>query len=115
MVKLVDPVGAPLVPAVDTALVRLVARAHRWWTELRKGELDISTLATREGVKPSYMTRVLRLAFLSPGVIDALLKARQSPAATVGTLTLGAGVAARWDEQDWVVVGASAELKRGAV
>lgn len=104
VVKLVDVGGAPLVAAPDTSLLRLVAKAHRWWGELRKGELDISSLSTREGVKPSYMTRVLRLAFLSPAVTDALLKGRQSASATVSELTLGCGVAASWAEQSRVLV-----------
>ncbi|MHA6724314.1 hypothetical protein ACX40P_15100, partial [Sphingomonas sp. RS2018] len=99
VVKLVDAAGAPLVAAPDTALLRLIAKAHRWWAELRKGELDITTLAIREGVKPSYMTRVLRLAFLSPIVINAVLKGRQSTAATISELTLGRGVSATWEEQ----------------
>ncbi|MHA6724311.1 recombinase family protein [Sphingomonas sp. RS2018] len=100
VVKLVDAAGAPLVAAPDTALLRLIAKAHRWWTELRKGDLDITSLSQREGVKPSYMTRVLRLAFLSPKVIDAVLKGRQSTAATISELTLGCGVPAAWEEQE---------------
>jgi site-specific DNA recombinase len=100
VVKLIDAGGAPLVAAPDTSLLRLVAKAHRWWVELRKGEVDISTLSIREGVKPSYMTRVLRLAFLSPKVTDALLKGRQSGAATVSELTLGAGVPPVWADQE---------------
>ncbi len=99
MMKLVDPSGTPLIPALDTALLRLIAKGHRWWSELRKGELDISALAAQEGVQPSYLTRVLRLAFLSPAVVDGMLKGRQSAGATVSDLTLGRGVPKRWAEQ----------------
>ncbi|MHA6724274.1 hypothetical protein ACX40P_14865, partial [Sphingomonas sp. RS2018] len=99
VVKLVDAAGAPLVAAPDTALLRLIAKSHRWWAELRKGELYITSLSLREGVKPSYMTRVLRLAFLSPKVVEAVMKGRHGTAATISELTLGCGVPAAWDEQ----------------
>lgn len=57
----------------DPSLVRLLLKARCWWTQLLDGELDVQNLAEREGVTPSYMTRVVRLAFLSPKVVDALL------------------------------------------
>jgi site-specific DNA recombinase len=106
VVRLVDVAGAPLTHMPDTSLQRLVAKAHRWWSELRRGELDITALAAREGVKPSYMTRVVRLAFLSLNVIDAVLAGRQSAAATVSELTLGSVVAPLWREQERALVAA---------
>jgi hypothetical protein len=99
VVRIVDPGGAPLNAAPDTSLLRLIAKGHRWWAELRKGEADITALAASQGVMPSYMTRVLRLAFLSPAVIEGLLGGRQSTRATVQELTLGSGIEPRWSNQ----------------
>lgn len=40
------------------------------------GNLDPSTLAAQEGVSVSYVVRVLRIAFLAPAVVDAVLDGR---------------------------------------
>ena len=61
----------------DATLIRLLVKARRWWSELAKGEVDIKTLASAEGVTPSYMTRIVRLAFLAPDTVEAILAGRQ--------------------------------------
>ena len=62
----------------DPTLLRLLVKARRWWSELAKGEVDIKTLASAEGVTPSYMTRIVRLAFLAPDTVEAILTGRQA-------------------------------------
>jgi hypothetical protein len=99
VVRLVDGKGTSATTAPDPALLRLVAKGHRWWAELSKGEVDTKTLAAREGVHAAYLTRVLRLAFLSPGVVEAMLAGQQSASATIGELTLGSGVDPDWNTQ----------------
>jgi hypothetical protein len=78
---------------------RLLARAHRYWRELRKGELNIKTLAAREGVSASWITRTLRLAFLSPEVTGAILTGKQRSAIDLGALTATDAVRPLWTEQ----------------
>jgi hypothetical protein len=36
-------------------------------------------LAEREGIAPSYMTRVLRLTLLAPNIVKAVLNGAQAP------------------------------------
>ncbi len=72
---------------------------RHWWAQPQTGEVDSKAIGTLESVQPSYMTRVLRLAFLSPAVIDAILAGQQKPRMTIQALTLGAGVDARWQGQ----------------
>jgi hypothetical protein len=67
-------------PASNASKVRLLLKARRWWNELRKGEVDIKTLASNEGVQASYVTRVVRLAFLAPAVVDTILAGTALPA-----------------------------------
>ncbi|MCP3733106.1 hypothetical protein M9978_22115, partial [Sphingomonas sp. MG17] len=57
----------------DHSALKLLVTARRWWTILREGEIRIKELATREGISASWMTRVVRLAFLSPEMVDAVL------------------------------------------
>ena len=45
---------------------------------LESGEFaTIAELAEREGIAPSYMTRVLRLSLLAPDIVEAILDGRQ--------------------------------------
>jgi hypothetical protein len=84
----------------DPTLVQLVSRAHRWWAMIREQDIGPAELARREGVTVSYVSRVLRLAFLSPPVIDAILDGKQR-ASVDGTMMLRHDAIAReWDLQE---------------
>lgn len=73
----------------DPALVNLLMIARRWWARLATGETDIATLARSEGVNDSWVTRVVRLNFLAPKIINAILEGAQpaalNPSALVST------------------------------
>ncbi|MGN6155402.1 MAG: recombinase family protein [Sphingomicrobium sp.] len=72
--RLVDDSGlAACEAAPDETMARLVVRARTWWATLEQTGQTVSELATSEGVTASYLTRVLRLAFLSPKVVSAVL------------------------------------------
>ena len=43
----------------------------------------IAELAEREAIAPSYMTRVLRLTLLAPGIVEAILEGKQGPEVTL--------------------------------
>lgn len=61
-----------------------LARAFRWKGLLESGEYaTIGELAEREGIAPSYMTRVLRLTLLAPDIIEAILDGTQGPEVTL--------------------------------
>jgi hypothetical protein len=73
--------------APDNTLVKALARAFRWKRLLESGEYaTIAELAEREGIAPSYMTRVLRLTQLEPVIIEAVLDGRQGDAVTLARL-----------------------------
>jgi site-specific DNA recombinase len=97
--RMIQHNGSPITATLNPSLIKLLVKARRWWATLREGEVDIKTLARREGVQAPYLTRVLRLAFLSPAVVDAMLAGRQSSTATVTELTLGSGVHPDWATQ----------------
>ncbi|MCF3595792.1 hypothetical protein LZG00_17525 [Rhodobacteraceae bacterium LMO-12] len=64
---------------MDNTLVKALARAFRWKRMLESGEFTtIAELAEREGIAPSYMTRVLRLTLLAPDVVEAILAKQHS-------------------------------------
>lgn len=81
------PEGAALPRRTDNTVVKALARAFRWKRMLESGEFStIAELAEREGIAPSYMTRVLRLTLLEPGIIEAVLDGRQNDAITLAGL-----------------------------
>jgi hypothetical protein len=98
-VRLVQGDGLAPSPTTNTALISLVLKAHRWWQILQTGDIDIKMLAAREKVSASWITRVLRLAFLSPAVTDALLAGRLRAGVDGAQLTATGAVPACWVEQ----------------
>ena len=78
------PEGAAQPRKTDSTLVKALARAFRWKRMLESGEFaTIAELAEREGIAPSYMTRVLRLSLLAPDIVDAILDGTQAPEVTL--------------------------------
>jgi hypothetical protein len=68
----------------DNTLVKALARAFRWKRMLESGEFaTIAELAEREGIAPSYVTRVLRLTLLAPDIVEAILDGKQGPDVTL--------------------------------
>lgn len=78
------PEGTVVPPRPDGTLVKALARAFRWKRMLESGEFaTINELAEREGIAPSYMTRVLRLTLLAPDIVEAILGRKQGPQVTL--------------------------------
>ena len=96
------PDGVEQPRRTDNTLVKALARAFRWKGLLESGEYaTIGELAEREGIAPSYMTRVLRLTLLAPDIVEAILDGKQGPEVTLGRLL--EGVPVEWMEQRMVV------------
>jgi len=101
--RLVQDNGEAVTPPQPTdtqALVRLLARARQWWNLLRDTGLEIKVLAVREGVTASYMTRVVRLAFLSPKVVEAAMHGRLRTGIAADGLLAPGFFPAEWAAQE---------------
>ena len=61
--------------------------------------MDVTRFAAAQGVTRSYMTRVLRLAFLSPDVVEGLLSGRQRVGISVAALCGQDAIAPDWRDQ----------------
>lgn len=78
------PANSPAPRKTDSTLIKALARAFRWKRMLDSGEFaTIAELAEREGIAPSYLTRVLRLTLLAPDIVEAILDDRQGPEMTL--------------------------------
>jgi hypothetical protein len=64
-------------PKIDSALVKALARAHRWRRLLEEGRFGtLAELADAERISRSYVCRVLRLTLLAPDVVERILDGR---------------------------------------
>jgi site-specific DNA recombinase len=58
----------------DPKLIALISKAHTWFEKLTSGRYDsIKAIAQDEKVTPSYVTHVIYLAFLDPGIVQRIL------------------------------------------
>ncbi len=65
-------------PSADSTLVKALARAFRWRRMMETGRYGtIDELAAAEKINSSYVSRVLRLTLLAPGLVEAILDGRQ--------------------------------------
>ncbi len=59
---------------IDKKMVKVIARGVRWQQLIyEETYTSIEYLATAEKINPSYISRILKLAFLSPVVVQAIL------------------------------------------
>jgi len=84
----------------DMALIKAVARAHDWFEQLATGEVrNVLDIAKEEGLTRPYVSRVMKLAFLAPELVEAILDGGQPADLTVDEITLGEAVPAQWEKQ----------------
>ena len=101
----ISPAGgdmwAPPRARVDNAMVKALARAHRWQKMLDAGRYQtVRDLAKAEDINPSYVARVLRLTLLAPVIVEAILYGRHDP----DCVTLDRPMepfSAVWEKQNW--------------
>jgi hypothetical protein len=83
---------------VDSALVRAIARGHRWKRMLESGAYaSITDLAEAEKINQSYLCRVLRLSLLAPDIVEGALNGTHSAAFTLERATKPLPVG--WEDQ----------------
>jgi hypothetical protein len=81
-------------------LIKLLIRAHQFNTTLVDGDsMPFAALAKREGVSPSYFTRLVRLSYLAPDITQAILEGRQPRDLTADQLLAHSRLPLAWQEQ----------------
>ena len=79
--RIIAPDGSEIVPSSkpqpDGTLVKALARARRWQRMLESSEYGtLAELADAEGIRRSYVCRVLRLTLLAPDIVERILDGR---------------------------------------
>jgi len=92
---------------IDNSMIKAIARGFRWHRMLCDGRFaTLDDIAASEKICPSYVSQVLRLAFLSPRVVQAILDGRQPAHLTMKDLMRPFPL--EWGEQERVMLGRGA-------
>jgi len=84
----------------DARLVKLLIRARRFNATLVDSDgVPFAALAKREGVSPSYFTRLVRLSYLAPDITQAILDGCQPRDLTADKLLAHSRLPLTWQEQ----------------
>jgi site-specific DNA recombinase len=88
----------------DARLIKLLIRVRRFNTTLVDSDgVPFAALAKREGVSRSYFTRLVRLSYLAPDIIQAILEGRQPRDLTADKLLAHSRLPLAWHEQRTVL------------
>jgi site-specific DNA recombinase len=84
----------------DARLIKLLIRARRFNATLVDSDgVPFAALAKRQGVSPSYFTRLVRLSYLAPDITQAILDGRQPRDLTADKLLAHSRLPLTWHEQ----------------
>ena len=98
--RLVIPLGQQqeLQPRPNATLIKALTRAYKWKERLFTGAApSTSAIAKEEGVTERYVSRIMRLAFLAPDIVEAILDGYQSTDLELERLMKGIPIS--WNEQ----------------
>jgi DNA invertase Pin-like site-specific DNA recombinase len=86
----------------DPALLKAFARARRWFDELASGHVrSLVEIARREGLAKRYVTRLTKLAFVSPAFVETITRGEVPMATNLQMLVDGrVALPTRWDDQE---------------
>jgi hypothetical protein len=97
---------APARTRADPALVKALARAHRWQRMLDEGRYaSISEMAAAEKLDRGYVGRILQLTLLAPDIVEAILDGRHPDGVAPPRLMEPLPLA--WDAQRAALAGAA--------
>ena len=98
--RLVLPNGKAALPQTDDRLLMTIATAREWWKQLvANPKLRIADLAAANATTESWVTRVLRLAFLDPAIVQQIIAGTAPVALTFDSLRAPDAIPALWSAQ----------------
>ncbi|MCB2073056.1 MAG: recombinase family protein [Novosphingobium sp.] len=101
IVRFVEPGGKPFCDSEPQPhLVKLLKLSQAWWREMQDDHLSAKELSIRHSVDKSYVSRVIRLNFLAPKIIEQMLAGEQTADLDVRTLLGLTALPLRWEEQE---------------
>jgi hypothetical protein len=97
---LIDGAGGGRRVTPDRSMLRLLAQAHRYREMMLEAQgRTMLDLARQAGVGRPYFCRIVRLGFLAPDVVKAVLRDRHPPELTAKRLSLHSKLPSAWADQ----------------
>ena len=97
---LIDGAGGGARRKPDHSLCRVLVQAHRYRAMVMcNGEKTMAELAAEAGVGGSYFSRILRLGFLSPDIVTAILRDRHPAELNAKRLANEVRLPITWEDQ----------------
>lgn len=86
---------------IDMSLLKILARAHDVQTRMNENtQLGVRDIAREQGVTPAYIYTLLRMPWLAPDIVTAIVNGRQPMELNArGLIRLAAHLPADWDAQ----------------
>ncbi len=103
--EITSPDGQPFVASgPDRALQKAIARGRRWERQIRSGErAGADHIAAVEVVQSRYVDKILKLAWLAPDIVEAILSGKRLRDFTLTDL-LAAEIPMDWQQQREAIV-----------
>ena len=84
----------------DQSLIKLLARARALQAAIeRSGSVSIEEIASSQNLTPSYVARLMRLNFLAPDIVEAIVAGRQPAELSANKLMKDTRFPLSWHEQ----------------
>jgi site-specific DNA recombinase len=92
-------------PRTDPELLKMIARAHCWFDDLMSGRAaSMAAIGKREKLGKRYVSRIIRLAFLAPEIVEQIVNGCQPPDLTAESLLKNRSeLPLAWDAQHQVL------------
>jgi hypothetical protein len=88
-------------PGADAALIKVIARGYVWFDALATGQVrTVTEIARCEGVTDRYVSCLIKLAFLSPRIVEQVLAGRRPPILSTKKLAVDTSLSLLWRGQE---------------
>jgi hypothetical protein len=85
----------------DPTLIKALARGFAWFEELATGRAEtVTAIAKRERATDRYVSQIVDLAFLSPGIVEKALNGSRDVRVTTKNLVFDVEIRPLWSEQE---------------
>ena len=96
---MIEPAQHRIKRIADPKLLKLLSKANIWFDRLTKNNSSMQQIAEAEDVSRSYVSRVIRLAFLSPTIVKAIMTGKAPEMLTADKLIHHIPLPIDWQEQ----------------
>lgn len=100
-----DGVSKPTEGEPQEHLLKLLHRARAWWQMVLDRKFTVSALAREQQVTSSYASRVVRLNFLAPKIVEAIATGQQPIDLDAKKLLGLSDLPLAWNDQEKLLLG----------